>query len=333
MAVAPRLRREHRAPAFPPLPDAPTPARFAAADDLRAVIGLWIAWLGGERRASPHTLAAYGRDLAQFLDFLVEHLGELPSLATFDRLRAADYRAWLAHRAARLERTSLARGLSVIRGFVRFLERRDLAASPALAALRAPKLPRGVPKPLSVADAGEAITAPAGLVASAWQAYRDVAVLTLLYGCGLRISEALGMTRGAAPLGAEITVSGKGGKERLVPVLPAVRSAIADYLAACPLPLAPDGPLFVGARGGPLHPRLVQRRMQELRGALGLPETATPHALRHSFATHLLAGGGDLRAIQELLGHASLSTTQRYTAVDTERLFAVYETAHPRARG
>jgi integrase/recombinase XerC len=170
------------------------------------------------------------------------------------------------------------------------------------------------------------------LVVSAWQAKRDIAILTLLYGCGLRISEALGLSRGEAPSGELMTIAGKGRKERMVPVLAAVREAIADYLAACPYPLAADGPLFVGARGGALNPRLVQRRMEELRAALGLPETATPHALRHSFATHLLGAGGDLRAIQELLGHASLSTTQRYTSVETERLLAIYDAAHPRAR-
>jgi integrase/recombinase XerC len=308
-------------------------ARFSATDDLRAAIGLWTAWLAGERRASPHTVSAYGRDLAFFLDFLTEHLGELPSLSTFARLLPADYRAFLAYRAAQVERASIARGLSVVRTFIRFLERRGLAASPALAVLRAPKLPKSVPKPLSVVDAAEIVEAPNELVASVWQAKRDIALLTLLYGCGLRLSEALGLKRSEAPRGDLITITGKGRKQRLVPVLPAVREAIADYLAACPYALAADGPLFVGARGGPLHPRVVQRQMQMLRGMLGLPETATPHALRHSFATHLLSGGGDLRAIQELLGHASLSTTQRYTSVETERLLAVYEAAHPRARG
>jgi integrase/recombinase XerC len=322
---------------FPILPAPLPPAVFSAAPDLRAAIALWTAWLGGERRASAHTVAAYGRDLAAFLDFLTGHFGELPQLASFGRLLLADYRAWLAARAAAgLERSSIARGLSVVRGFVRFAERRGLAASPALAALRAPKLPRGVPKPLSVADAGEVIDAPAGLTASAWQAKRDIALLTLLYGCGLRIAEALGLKRAEAPgmssQGELITITGKGRKQRVVPVLPAVRHAIADYLAACPYPLTADGPLFVGARGSPLSPRVVQRRMETLRGALGLPDSATPHALRHSFATHLLDGGGDLRAIQELLGHASLSTTQRYTSVETERLLAVYDAAHPRAR-
>jgi integrase/recombinase XerC len=314
------------------LPEPVPPARFAAEDDLRAAISLWTAWLSGERRASAHTLAAYGRDLADFLDFLTGHFGEPPALASIGRLSPADLRAWLAERSQRLERSSIARGLSVVRGFVRFLERRGLAACPALAVLRGPKLPRTVPKPLSVADAAELVEAPAAIVASAWQAKRDIAILTLLYGCGLRISEALGLARSEAPLSEQATIAGKGRKQRLVPVLPAVREAIADYLAACPYALAADGPLFVGARGGPLNPRLVQRRIQELRGAFGLPDSATPHALRHSFATHLLGAGGDLRAIQELLGHASLSTTQRYTSVETERLLAIYESAHPRAR-
>jgi integrase/recombinase XerC len=321
---------------FPTLP-LPVPlSRFSAADDLRAAIALWAAWLGGERRASAHTVAAYGRDLAFFLDFLTGHLGEIPGLATFGRLRPADFRAYLARRAAQVERASIARGLSVVRGFVRFLDRRGLSSSPALLVLRAPKLPRNVPKALTVADAAEMVDAPAGLasgpIRSVWRAKRDVAVLTLLYGCGLRISEALGLKRSQAPQGDLITITGKGQKQRVVPVLPVVREAISDYLAACPHVLAGEGPLFVGARGGPLSPRLVQRQMEALRGALGLPETATPHALRHSFATHLLGAGGDLRAIQELLGHASLSTTQRYTSVETERLLAVYESAHPRAR-
>jgi integrase/recombinase XerC len=318
-------------PVFPAHPEAVPLARFAAAHDLRAAIGLWMNWLAGERRASTHTIAAYGRDLAFFLDFLAPHVGEEPTLATLGGLALADFRAYLAHRAARVERGSVARGLSVVRNFIRFLERRGLASGPALAVLRAPKLPGVVPKALSVADAAEIVEAPAS-ASDTWQAERDIAVLTLLYGCGLRISEALGLARAAAPLGEQITITGKGNKQRLVPVLPAVRQAVAAYLAACPYKLPPDGPLFVGARGGPLNARIVQRQMETLRRALGLPETATPHALRHSFATHLLAGGGDLRAIQELLGHASLSTTQRYTSVDSARLLAVYEAAHPRAR-
>ena len=307
-------------------------ARFAAADDLRAAIGLWVAWLAGERRASAHTIAAYGRDLAFFLDFLTEHLGELPSLGAIDGLRPADFRAYLARRVQRYAgRGSLARGLSVLRGFVRFLHRRGLASTSALAALRSPRLRASVPKPLTVDDAIAAVDV-VGDFATGWQGKRDIAILTLLYGCGLRLSEALGLSRGEAPLSEMLVVTGKGRKQRLLPVLPAVRAAVADYLAACPHALARDGPLFVGARGGPLNPRIVQRQMEAVRAHLGLPESATPHALRHSVATHLLGAGGDLRAIQELLGHASLSTTQRYTSVETERLLAIYDAAHPRAR-
>jgi integrase/recombinase XerC len=324
-----------------PLIPAPVPpARYAAAEDLAAAIAEWTLWLAGERRASPHTVAAYGRDLALFLDFLTGHLGGPPSLAALDRLGVADYRAFLAQRAAlAVARTSLARELSVLRGFFRFLQRRGLIAASVLAALRSPRLPRAVPKPLTVDDALATVDTVDTLARDVWQGKRDTAVLTLLYGCGLRIAEALGLRRDEAPLAETLVVRGKGGKERLVPVLPVVRAALADYLAACPYPLTPDGPLFVGARGGPLNPRQVQRQMAALRGSLGLPETATPHALRHSFATHLLAAGGRgadagqvLRAIQELLGHASLATTQRYTAVDSTRLLDIYDAAHPRAR-
>ena len=229
--------------------------------------------------------------------------------------------------------TSNARALSTLRGFFRFLDRRGLASNAALAAVRTPKLPHSVPKPLSAEDAALALQRIGDLAEEPWLGKRDIAILTLFYGCGLRLSEALGLTRAEAPLEpGMLTITGKGRKTRLVPVLPAVASAIADYVATCPHRLASKGPLFVGARGGPLNPRLVQRQMQRLRALLGLPETATPHALRHSFATHLLAGGGDLRAIQELLGHASLSTTQRYTAVDSARLLGVYDQAHPRAK-
>jgi integrase/recombinase XerC len=317
---------------FPTLP-APLPlVRFAVTADLRAAIGLWAGWLAGERRASGHTIAAYGRDLAFFLDFLTEHRGELPSLSSINELRPADFRAYLAHRAQeQIERSSLARAMSVLRGFVRFVERRGLASTTALAALRAPKLPHGVPKPLTIEDAIGSLDAVGDLAAKDWQGKRDTAILALLYGCGLRLSEALGLSRAEAPLGEIVAITGKGGKQRLLPVLPAVRKTVADYLDACPHILSAEGPLFVGARGGPLNPRLVQRQMASLRGFLSLPETATPHALRHSFATHLLGAGGDLRAIQELLGHASLSTTQRYTSVETERLLTIYAAAHPRA--
>jgi integrase/recombinase XerC len=335
MAQSGALKPAQAAPQkpFPALPEPLPLARFQVAEDLRAAIGAWLDWLSAERRASAHTIAAYGRDLAAFFDFLGGHRGEVPSLAGMTNLSPPDFRAYLAQRAGLgRQRTTLARGLSVLRGFVRFLERRKLASAPALAVLRAPKLPASVPKPLTVEDAASVIDAAGELSLSAWQQRRDIAILTLLYGCGLRISEALGLTLAEAPCGDVLVVTGKGRKQRHVPVLAAVSEAIADYLVACPYPLAKDGPLFVGARGGPLNPRLVQRQMQMLRDMLGLPDTVTPHALRHSFATHLLGGGGDLRAIQELLGHASLSTTQRYTKVEPEHLLAVYQVAHPRAR-
>ena len=309
-------------------------ARFAATVDLATAISEWQSWLEHERRASRHTALAYGRDLAGFLDFLREHLGAVPSLAALEALGPADFRAYLAARARDgIERSSSARALSTLRSFFRFLDRRGLAKNAALAAVRTPKLPKSVPKPLSAEDAGLALERIVELAEAPWIGRRNLAILTLLYGGGLRLSEALGLTRAEAPLKpGMLSITGKGRKTRLVPVLPAVSEAVAEYVALCPHRLPAKGPLFVGVRGGPLNPRLVQRQMQQLRALLGLPETATPHALRHSFATHLLAGGGDLRSIQELLGHASLSTTQRYTAVDTKRLLAVYDRAHPRAK-
>ena len=305
------------------------------APDLRRAIEDWRDWLRFERRASPHTLAAYLRDLGDFVDFLAEHLGEPPSLADLGDLRPADFRAWLAARAGKdMARSSVARGLSVVRGFFRWSARAGLVENSALAALRTPRVPRSVPKALSVAEA-RATLRRAGEegAGAAWLGCRDRAVLTLLYGCGLRLGEVLSLRRRDAPEPGQeaLRVTGKGGKERAVPLLSPVIDAVQVYLSACPHRLAPEGPLFVGLRGGALGPRRIQARMAELRLGLGLPETATPHALRHSFATHLLAAGGDLRAIQELLGHASLSTTQRYTDVDVAGLLSVYERSHPRA--
>jgi integrase/recombinase XerC len=303
-----------------------------AAPDLAAAVERWRDWLALERRASAHTVEAYERDLRSFLDFLAGHFGGLPALATLEALRPADIRAWLARRSQDgLARSSTARALSSLRAFFRFLERHDLASVPALTAVRTPKLPHAVPKPLAVPDARAVIDEAAGLAREPWVGLRDAALLTLLYGCGLRIGEALGLKRREAPQGASLRVLGKGRKERIVPLLPVVNEAIAAYLAACPHEPGPEGALFLGARGGRLDPAIAQKLMRTLRNGLGLPETATPHALRHSFASHLLAAGGDLRAIQELLGHASLSTTQRYTEVETEQLIAVYEKAHPRA--
>ena len=299
---------------------------------VRAAVTDWATWLASERRAAGNTLAAYQRDLAAFFAFLAEHLGQAPALDDLGRLRAADLRAYMANRRANgLQSTSVARGLSTVRGFFRFLERRGLVSNAAIPGVRSPKLPRAVPKPLTV-DAARDVLQSAAASGVAWVGLRDVALLTLLYGCGLRIGEALGLKRAAVPLGTSLIVTGKGNKQRMVPILPAVRDAVAAYVAACPLALAADGPLFVGERGAALQPAVVQRRMRTIRAALDLPETATPHALRHSFATHLLGAGGDLRTIQELLGHASLSTTQRYTEVDVERMREVYDKAHPRAR-
>ena len=299
---------------------------------LSAAIAEWRNWLADEKRASPHTLAAYRRDLDHFLIFLSEHLGGPPGLSDLAALRPADFRSYLARRAAAGgARTSTARALSTLRGFFRRLERRDLVHNAAIDGVRTPKVPRSVPKPLSPAEARETLEGTGMLGGEPWVAKRDAALLTLLYGCGLRIGEALALDRRQAPIGDSMVVTGKGNKQRMVPVLSVVREGIASYLAACPHRLEADGPLFVGVRGKRLAAGVVQKRMRTLRALLGLAETATPHALRHSFATHLLANGGDLRTIQELLGHVSLSTTQRYTAVDDAKLMEVYRRSHPRA--
>jgi integrase/recombinase XerC len=310
-----------------------------AAADLAAGIDDWQRWLRHERRASPHTLVAYGRDLAAFLSFLSGHLGKPACLADLAILARADFRAWLAARsAAELQASSTARALSVVRNFFRYLARHERVDNAVLGTVRTPRLPRAVPKALTAGEAAEAVDAVGNPGDTPWIARRDTAVLALLYGCGLRLGEALALNRRDAPRSrgdeiATLVVMGKGRKQRAVPVLPVVAAAIEDYLAACPYDGDGETPLFRGARGARLSPRLVQLRLQQLRARLGLPESATPHALRHSFATHLLAGGGDLRTIQELLGHASLSTTQRYTDVDAAALLAVYDKAHPRARG
>lgn len=294
----------------------------------------WLVHLRGERRASRHTLEAYARDLEQFLAFLRDHLGGDPALADLAKLRTADFRAFLARRRndGAGSRT-LARQLSAIRSFFRHCERRGLLSNPALAALAAPKRPHAVPKPLTVAAAMRTLEDVEEGERAPWIEARDLAILTLLYGCGLRISEALDLDRRQAPEreGEVLSVLGKGNKTRFVPVLPAAVKAIRHYLRLCPVPLGPRDPLFIGVRGGRLNARNIQLLMQRLRGALGLPDTATPHALRHSFATHLLSAGADLRSIQELLGHASLSTTQLYTEVDRARLLEQYRSAHPRA--
>jgi integrase/recombinase XerC len=312
---------------------------FSGDAGLVAALDSWRRWLADERRLSPHTLDGYGRDIAAFLAFLTGHFGHLPGLDDLAGLQPADVRAYLASRHREgLAKTSQARGLSALKSLFRFLDRQGLVHNAVFGVVRAPRLPISVPKPLGVEEALETLAAAADIQSEPWMAARDVALFSLLYGCGLRLGEALSLTRGTAKVmasaggGDSMTITGKGRKQRLVPLLPAVTEAVADYLAQCPFGGGADAPLFVGARGGPLNPGVVQRQMRRLRPGLGLPDTATPHALRHSFATHLLAGGGDLRTIQELLGHASLSTTQRYTAVDGVALSAVYDKAHPRAR-
>ncbi|TAM98933.1 MAG: tyrosine recombinase XerC [Rhizobiaceae bacterium] len=305
-----------------------------ATADLQSARDAWLQALAGERRLSPLTVEAYERDTRQFLHFLTGHLGGAPGLSDIAALRTADLRAFLAYRrGGGAGARSLGRGLAGIRSFLRFLERRGLASSAGASALRAPKQPKSLPKPLTAKDARRVASTEGQLAEEPWIAARNAAVLTLLYGAGLRISEALGLNADGLRGKGEtaIRVTGKGGKTRLVPILPVVGEAVAAYRRLCPYHLDSGARLFRGARGGPLDPAIIQREMRKLRGALGLPDTATPHALRHSFATHLLARGGDLRTIQELLGHASLSTTQIYTGVDTARLLEIYETAHPRA--
>lgn len=310
---------------------------LASADpDIAQEMARWLSHLGAERRLSPKTLEAYARDLRQCLDFLCSHWGERVTLRRFAALEATDIRAFMAmRRADEIAGRSLMRALAGLRSFGRFLEREGKGKVGALSAIRAPKVAKSLPKPLPMASAKRLADADerAGEDRETWILMRDAAVMALLYGSGLRISEALGLKRREVPRPGEgdvLIVTGKGNKTRMVPVLQNVLALIDDYARMCPYPLPAEGPVFVGARGGPLSPRILQLAMERLRGALGLPDSATPHALRHSFATHLLSRGGDLRAIQELLGHSSLSTTQVYTGIDSERLLEVYASAHPR---
>lgn len=294
-------------------------------------------WLEHEKAlngASDNTLKAYRADVLGFLAFLTGHSGGFSGAAALQRVTLGDMRAWMAHERGRgVAARSLARSLSAVKSFFRWLGARHGFEPTAVLSARAPRFQKKLPRPLAE-DAARAMIDTVELQSpTSWIAARDAAVLTLLYGCGLRISEALGLTGRDAPLPDTLRIRGKGGKERLVPVLPAARAAVDAYTALCPHDLSPTAPLFRGSRGGPLNARQIARAMEATRMQLGLPATATPHAMRHSFATHLLNAGGDLRAIQELLGHASLSTTQAYTAVDTARLMEVYDRAHPKARG
>ncbi len=309
------------------LPDIP------AEHALRKIVAEWLAFLAHNKSYSRHTLVAYETDLRGFFTFLNGHLGEEISLAALDGLKLRDFRSWLASRSnSRLSSMSTARALSVVRSFYRHLEKQEKLDNPAVHNVRTPKLPKALPRALSQTQAMEAVSSAGDRQRPLWAQKRDIALLTLIYGCGLRISEALALTPSDIPPGTQaVTVTGKGNKQRRVPILTQVHEAIAEYRKHCPHTLETGAPLFRGARGGALRPEIFQKEIRLLRAGLGLPDTVTPHAFRHSFATHLLAGGGDLRSIQELLGHADLSTTQRYTGIDRERFLSVYSKTHPRA--
>lgn len=297
-----------------------------------ALLTRWLAQLSAVRRRSPKTVEAYRRDVARYLGFMARHRGGPMGRAALGEVRLAELRAWMAEERGRgLSARSLARALSAVRAFYKWLDAAEGIDCAALQVVRTPKRPARLPRPVST-EAAHALIRDVSADARPWIAARDRAALTLIWGSGLRISEALGLRQRDAPLAEVIRVTGKGGKEREVPVLPAARQAVEHYRGLCPHAPGANAPLFLGARGGPLSPRLLQKAMAEARMVLGLPATATPHALRHAFATQLLAAGGDLRAVQELLGHASLSTTQVYTGVDEARLMEVYDKAHPRGR-
>ncbi|HKK98455.1 MAG TPA: tyrosine recombinase XerC [Marivita sp.] len=292
----------------------------------------WLAASRALKGTAENTLTAYRTDVVEFVAFMTEYKGEAQGLLPLARITVPDMRAWMAHtRSGGASARSLARKLSAVKSFYRWLAEREGFEPTAVLSTRAPKFQKKLPRPLNE-DAARAMIETVGEQSlKGWVGARDMAVVTLLYGCGLRISEALGITGRDLPLGDAMRIVGKGGKERVVPVLPVARAAVLTYLDLCPFEMTPDKPVFRGVRGGALNPRLVQKVTEQARMQLGLPATATPHAMRHSFATHLLSAGGDLRAIQELLGHASLSTTQAYTSVDTLHLMKVYEASHPKA--
>jgi integrase/recombinase XerC len=300
------------------------------AADLQAQIRNWQAWLTTEKRVSPHTVTAYQSDVFAFLRFYAEHTGGAVSIASLGAANLRDFRAWLAAQADEHTAASRGRALSSLRNFYRWLDRGGVVHNAVIATVRSPKLPRRLPRPLEMGDAQSLLELAAATPDLPWVGHRDRALFTLLYGAGLRISEALQLTGGDLTQGELLRVVGKGKKERLVPLLPAVRAVLQAYITARPYPLLAGGPVFIGVKGEALNPGVAQRQMRSLRRQLQLPDSATPHALRHSFASHLLAGGADLRAIQELLGHASLSTTQLYTEIEMESLQAVYAKAYQR---
>ncbi|WP_375641140.1 MULTISPECIES: tyrosine recombinase XerC [unclassified Bartonella] len=294
----------------------------------------WLECLIQTRRMSAQTVQAYERDTRQFLSFLCQHLSHIPTLTDLAHLRISDLRAYLAYRRTNnVSARSLSRGVAGIRSFFKYLSREGIVNVPAAQLIRSPKHPRSLPKPLAIKSALHIVKQENQLENEPWISARNAAVLMLLYGCGMRISEALSLTpeQFSDPEKTSLFITGKGGKTRLVPLIKIVYEAVQNYLKCCPYPLRDNQPIFRGVRGGPLQPAIIQKTVRNLRASLGLPETATPHTLRHSFATHLLSRGGDLRTIQELLGHASLSTTQIYTHVDTDHLLKIYQKAHPRS--
>lgn len=307
---------------------------FSAQADLQDAIVKWQRWLSTEKGTAETTQRAYYADLAGFLSFISDYRGRAPGLNDLAALKLGDFRAWLSSRAGDgAGAATRARGIAGVRNLYRWLDRGGILHNPAIGALNSPKVKRPLPRPLTAPDAAALLDEAASLPDAPWVGLRDRALFTLLYGCGLRISEALALNRADLPPGsATVRVLGKGSKERQVPVLPAVHAAVSAYLDTCPWRPGDGDAIFLGSRGDRLNASVARKQMQNLRAQMGLPDSATPHALRHSFATHLLGSGADLRAIQDLLGHASLSTTQRYTDVDTEKLLAVYEDAHPRAR-
>ncbi|EJF79152.1 Tyrosine recombinase XerD [Candidatus Bartonella washoeensis] len=294
----------------------------------------WLEYLVQMRRMAAHTAQAYERDTRQFLSFLCQHLGQEPTFIDLANLRVTDLRAYLAHRRAHnISARSLSRNMAALRSFFSYLSREGIVSIPAAKLVRTPKHPKSLPRPLAIKSALHLVKQENQQENEPWITARNAAVLMLLYGCGMRISEALSLTpeQFSDPEKTSLFIIGKGGKTRLVPLIKVVYQTVQNYLKCCPYPLVDKQPMFRGARGGPLQPAIIQRAVRNLRASLGLPETATPHTLRHSFATHLLSRGGDLRTIQELLGHACLSTTQAYTQVDTDRLLKIYQKAHPRA--
>jgi integrase/recombinase XerC len=307
------------------------PSAELADHPARALAARWASYLDHDRRRSAHTVRAYAATAHRLIDFLGRYRGEAIDAAVLTSVAAVDLRAFLGdRRASGLGAASAARELSGVRAFLRYAaEQQGVPAQ--LPRTRAPKRPRTLPRPAAPDEAMSLAETAAEAASEPWIGARDLAILLLLYGAGLRVAEAMSLTANLLPMGSTVRVNGKRGKMRVVPVIAAVREAIEDYVHQCPYPLRGDVPLFVGARGGPLNPDLVRRAVAAARRRLGLPDTLTPHALRHSFATHLLARGADLRSLQELLGHASLSSTQIYTAVDAARLLDVYRHAHPRA--